>query len=140
MKETWSTNPDENSSFPLLKNTVDGEVVEYSRERSNQIYADWAAAQLKRAREAQDPLNNPISKVQFHAVLLAFDLFDRVEQAIAAMPKGTTEEKLAQGAARSAFLHANPIHRDNPLFENLSDTVGLTQDDIDDLWSVARTL
>ena len=136
----WSTNPAENNELVLLPYERNGETLFHSREKSNEIYAEWAKAEETNAAAALDPKNFNLTKVQFHAILHAEGLFDPIKLAIEAMPATTAKEKLAKGKAMSDFLHANPIHRDNPLFATVGGKLGLTDEQIDNLWMIAKEL
>jgi hypothetical protein len=104
----------------------------------------WSAAELakiglerytppKQEPIPVDPLTQPISRVQFKAVLRIAGLYDAVAQAIEAIP-----DPIQRAVAQTKFEESNSYDRDDPLFTMLAPAIGVTDEQIDALWTQAQ--
>lgn len=73
-----------------------------------------------------------ISRAQGKAALLSFGFLDDVESYIEAMPEGTDKR-----LALIAFNETNEWQRESPFLQQMASTVGLTQEQLDDLFIFA---
>lgn len=82
-----------------------------------------------------DPLTQPISRLQFKAVLRIAGLYDAVAQAIASIP-----DPVQKAVAQAKFEDSDSYDRDDPLFAMLAPTIGVTDEQIDALWLQAQDI
>ena len=76
-----------------------------------------------------------VSRAQGKASLLMFGLLDDVEAYIEAMPEGV-DKKLAL----LAYNETNEWHRESPFLQQMASEIGLTQEQLDNLFIVAATI
>lgn len=76
-----------------------------------------------------------VSRAQGKASLLSFGLLDDVEAYIEAMPEGV-DKKLAL----LAYNETNEWHRESPFLQQMASEIGLTQEQLDNLFIVAATI
>ena len=76
-----------------------------------------------------------VSRAQGKAALLAFDLLDGVESYIQSMPDGV-DKKLAT----LAFNETNEWQRNSPFLQQMATSLGLTSEQLDNLFIVAVTI
>lgn len=77
----------------------------------------------------------PLAPWQFHAMLEVQGLTDPVAQAIEAIA-----DRREKAAAKAKMSHAREFVRDDPLVVQLSQAVGVTPAELDQMWSEARDL
>lgn len=76
-----------------------------------------------------------ISRAQGKAALLSFGYLDDVESYIETMPEGKDKR-----LALLAFNETNEWQRESPFLQQMASVVGLTQDELDDLFTFAATI
>lgn len=85
-------------------------------------------------------LQNPLSQRAFFAIVQTLGLEDAINSAIDAMPDSTLEETMRKNIARNWFYRSNRYNRNDPMFESIGPTVGLTPEEIDAAWAQAVSL
>lgn len=83
---------------------------------------------------APPPVPAVVEMAQARLALLQAGLLDQVQAAIDAMPGAEGQ------AARIAWEYRSTVRRDSPLTETLAAQLGLTQQQIDQLFTLAATL
>lgn len=81
---------------------------------------------------AKPPVPQAVTNFQARAVLLAAGLFDRVNDALLALPANAT--------ARQAWEYANKLTRTGTLVNSMAETLGFTAAQLDDLFRQAATI
>ncbi|MFP5516922.1 MAG: hypothetical protein ACLGJC_28045 [Alphaproteobacteria bacterium] len=81
---------------------------------------------------AKPPVPAAVTNFQARAVLLAAGLFDQVDAAIKAQPVNSN--------ARQAWEYANELTRNGTLVNSVSETLGLTAAQLDDLFRQAAKI
>lgn len=76
---------------------------------------------------------------QFWALIRANNLEDSINDAFDTMLPGP-ENAIAREFARASFYEAKYYRRNDPLFKALGPMVGLSDEDIDNMWNIARNL
>lgn len=76
----------------------------------------------------------PLNAAQFRLGLLNHGLLHQVDDAIAAL------DEPERAAAEIEWEYRTSFHRDNPLVVALSAHIGLTDEQIDDMWLEAKDL
>src|SRR5690606_25074078 len=84
----------------------------------------------------------PLSPEQFHAMLNITGHRADVEAVLEAMsdPENGAYDPVFVGVARARLDYATHFNRDDPLLETMADMIGLTAEQVDDLWTAARNL
>lgn len=118
-----------------LKKLVNGVEVDFSPEEEAAIQAEWSAN-----ANAPAPVPAEVTMRQGRLALLAAGLLDQVEAALNAMPEGTPEQIFAKKAARIEWDKSQTIQRHKGLTVTLAGVLGLTNQQIDDLFRLAVTL
>ena len=77
-----------------------------------------------------EPVPQRISALQARRALLAADMLDQVEAAIAQQPR----------AVRITWEYATEIHRDDPMLAEVAQAIGLNTNTLDDLFRAAAKL
>jgi len=92
----------------------------------------WRNGQLMRREVPQppEPVPQRISALQARRALLAADMLDQVEAAIAQQPR----------AVRLAWEYATEIYRDDPMLVEVAKAIGLNTNMLDDLFRAAAKL
>jgi hypothetical protein len=85
-----------------------------------------------REAAAKPPVPSAVTNFQARAALLAAGLFDQVNDALLAQPVNST--------ARQAWEYANELTRNGTLVNSVSETLGLTSTQLDDLFRQAATI
>jgi len=80
-----------------------------------------------------DPLTQPVTRVQFKAVLRIAGLYDAVVTAI-----NSIEDPTAKAVAITKFEDSDSYDRDDPLFVMIAPAIGVTDEEIDALWVQAQ--
>lgn len=80
-------------------------------------------------------LKNPLKRWQFHAMLELLGRAQAVQDAIDAI-----ENPTHRAVAKAKLAHTDNFDRDDPLFDQLKDGVGLTDAEIDAAWMTAKDL
>lgn len=81
---------------------------------------------------SKPPVPTAVTNFQARAALLTAGLFDRVNDALLAMPANST--------ARQAWEYANELTRNGTLVNSMAETLGLTAAQLDDLFRQAATI
>lgn len=77
----------------------------------------------------------PVSARQIRTALILSGIsISTIENALAALPEPD------KSIATIAWEYSNDFFRDNPLVQSLAPSLGLTEEDLDNLWALARTL
>jgi len=83
---------------------------------------------------SSDPLDYPLKRWQFKAMVNVLGVGQAIEDAIATMP-----DPLARAVALARYRESDVYRRDDPLFDTLAPLVGLTGEQIDAAWmQIAR--
>jgi len=92
----------------------------------------WRNGQLMRREMPQppEPVPQRITALQARRALLAADMLDQVEAAIARQPR----------AVQITWEYATEIHRDDPMLIEVAQAIGLTTNTLDDLFRAAAKL
>ena len=90
----------------------------------------WSSVQTQ-----EDPLDYPLLRWQFQAMIDLLGKRTAIEQAIAALP--TVAE---QAVATAKLTHSSRFRRDDPLVSGLSAAVGMTPAELDAAWLQAKDL
>lgn len=81
-----------------------------------------------------------LNRIQFEFMVEKLGLNSVIDAAIAAMPDTTEEEANAKVMARVLFKSGQEFYRLHPLFAQLAPLVGLTDEQLDQIWLNARTV
>jgi len=92
----------------------------------------WRNGQLMRREVPQppEPVPQRITALQARRALLAADMLDQIEAAIARQPR----------AVQITWEYATEIHRDDPMLVEVAQAVGLNTNTLDDLFRAAAKL
>ncbi len=123
----------------------------YFETRAKQLLANMVRSwndQHKAPAPAPTPAPAPgvVAKVyevtmrQAQLALLGAGLLDDVEAALDALPETTEAEIKFAKAARITWEKSSTVQRDNPLINFLAGQLGLTSEQIDELFALAATL
>lgn len=97
-------------------------------------YLAWVAAGNTPQAADAAPIPSVVDMAQARLALLQSGLYSTVQAAIAAMPGA------AGDAARIEWEFRTTVRRDSPLVASLSTALGLTSEQLDDLFTLASTL
>lgn len=95
----------------------------------------WDGEQFRKPTPAPVAAPASVTMRQARAALIEADLFDAVEAAIAAIP-----DAKARRMARNDWEFAATVDRDWPLLTQLAAALGLSDDDVRELFTLAATL
>ena len=118
-----------------LKKMVNGVEMKCTPEEEAAIQAEWQAN-----ANAPAPVPQEVTMRQGRLALLSAGLLDLVEGALDAMPETTPQEVFAKKAARIEWDKSQTIQRHKGLTVTLAGVLGLTNQQIDDLFRLAVTL
>lgn len=82
-----------------------------------------------------EPTFEPLTPPQFHAMIAISGKKTQITQAINAIP-----DPAAKATALAYFEYSTLYHRDSPLFAQLAPLVGLSDKDVDALWTQASQI
>lgn len=125
-----------------LKHSTTGEVFAFDSEQDVQSFAPAGVVPMTE-QEVQEHLNPPAPPVgvpsvvtmrQARLALLGAGLLAQVDAAIDALPSPQKE------AARIEWEYSQEVHRDRPFVALLGAAMGLSEQQLDDLFTVAATL
>lgn len=83
---------------------------------------------------------NHLNRIQFEFMVEKLNLNAVIDGAIAAMPSSTEDEVNAKIMARVLFKSGQDFYRLHPLFVQLAPIIGLTDQQLDEIWMNARQL
>lgn len=90
----------------------------------------WSLVQTQ-----EDPLDYPLLRWQFQAMIDILGKRTAIEQAISALPSETDK-----AVARAKLNHTDVFQRTDPLVVSLSALVGMSSDELDSAWLQAKDL
>jgi hypothetical protein len=83
---------------------------------------------------AEDPYP-ALNRIQFMAMVEILGKTDAIETAISKISDATQ-----RAVAKARFYHSDSYDRNDPLFEELRKGVGMSNEDINNAWAVAKTI
>ena len=111
--------------------TLSWSIVDYTQEELDAI------AQAKVIEFWQ---KNKLNRIQFEFMVEKLNLTSAIEAAIAALPETTEQETNAKIMAKVLFKSGQEFERLHPLFAQLAPAVGLTDQQLDEIWLQAKSV
>lgn len=105
--------------------------------RSNQYTRKWEDGQLvvcDPLPELRENLYPPLAPWKFHAIIALNNLTETLNQAIDSL------DPQAKIIVKTKLERVTEYHRDDPLIDQLGGAIGLTSDQIDNIWTQAHDL
>lgn len=90
---------------------------------------------LKQEAALNDPINFPLSRWQFHAMVDIIGKKDAIQAAI-----DSIDDPSSKSVALAKFNHSSQFRRDDKLVLELSAEVGMTPNELDASWMLAKDL
>lgn len=90
--------------------------------------------------KVEDPSNFVLNRIQFEFIISKLGLVTAIDAAIEAMPESTDEEVNAKIMARVLRQYGQDFERNHPLFTELAPLVGITSEQIDYMWLLAKDI
>lgn len=114
------------------------EAIEQAGHSLYQLDGEWIASDAAAVQRIIDEFRQPVPEIvsarQARLALLGAGLLARVEQALAALPGAEGE------AARIEWEYATEIRRASPLINALAPILGLTGEQVDELFIAAKAI
>lgn len=88
-----------------------------------------AKASKKPPKPSTSPVDYPLKRWQFKAMVEILGVSQAIEDAISAIP-----EPMARAVAMARYRESDVYRRNDPLFDQLAPAVGLTGEQIDAAW------
>ncbi len=103
--------------------------------------AEELVARLARQQqETEQAVPEETTMARIRHVLITMDLIDGVDAALAAMPEGTDEERKQKRIMLEWWNHGTVARRDNQMLLGMASALGLTSDQIDDIFRATAQL